>query len=258
MAKKRFYAVARGEKTGVYTDSEDARKNTDNYPFARCKVFANIFMAAAYLHLYKDYPITVRKDSKKDVIREADRIRAQFSERELCNKLIIRPEEEEGIQVITVVPQSKEEDANAASKSNSKKKTAITESPQCIFKVGDIINGETVQKLKERYPDFENVTSQPKEYSGILKLRIPAKIGSEMGNTIAKTPTPESTSIKTETKPIKPLTIIPNWIIYSDGCYVQEVQARGYAAMLYYGTNDEPIVVSGNAQEGDKLLKVKW
>ena len=26
MAKKKFYAVARGDKTGVYTDPEDARK----------------------------------------------------------------------------------------------------------------------------------------------------------------------------------------------------------------------------------------
>ncbi len=225
MAKEKYYAVARGTTTGIFTDPAAAKDSTEFYPYGRRRKFDNIYAAAAYLHLYKDFTISVRQDSIKDIKREAERLRTLFSERDLYNKLVVK----------------------------EVKKENTVKSPGELSATDEIIDAEIVRKPKGWDSADRAVITQQKEYGGILKSKIPTSIASVMAGTINKTPKPASTPVKTESAAIKPLTIIPNWIIYTDGCYVQEVQARGYAATLYYGTNNEPIVVSGSANKGTSM-----
>lgn len=108
------------------------------------------------------------------------------------------------------------------------------------------LGGETESsaKLEQR---LKEIKENCKEEELQELLNVPSPVVPHM----KKKDTPQKVATtKPQEKPI-PVSVLKNWMIYTDGCYLPEINMRAYAAVLYNGQFPAPVTVSGIADKGE-------
>ncbi len=83
MAKKKYYAVKNGKKTGIFESWEDCKASVDGYPGAQYKGFESLEEAGLYLE--KESAVVIHdQDAKKTASSMAPKSTVSFDEENVC------------------------------------------------------------------------------------------------------------------------------------------------------------------------------